>query len=161
MIPSTLCRIAAAGRVALLAVALAVAASGAFAGDAVNAPGGLALHGFDPVAYFTEGRPVQGDTVITADHRGATYRFASATNRDAFAKSPDKYVPQYGGWCAYGVALGKKFDIDPASWRIVDGKLYLNLNPDIFKKWQADVPTHIAQANGNWPKIRDKEAGEL
>jgi YHS domain-containing protein len=159
MLRTTAVRVSAA----LAALALVVVVTNALAGasEAVNAPRGLALHGYDPVAYFTEGRPIKGDAAFAAVHTGAAYHFASAANREAFMKNPGKYAPQYGGWCAYGVALGKKFDVDPSAWKIVDGKLYLNLNPDVYKKWQADVPGFIAKADANWPKIRDKAAKDL
>lgn len=122
---------------------------------------GLALRGHDPVAYFTDGQPVAGDTQYSAEHEGATYHFASAENRDRFAADPDAYLPAFGGFCAMGVAMGKKFDGDPALWRVVDGTLYLNVNEEAQQHWQADIPGNIAQANGNWPNIRDMAPRDL
>jgi YHS domain-containing protein len=127
------------------------------AGYELNLEGdGLAIHGYDPVAYFTDGAAIEGKADITAEHNGATYRFTSVEHRSRFVQDPEKYLPQYGGYCAYGTALGKKFDGDPNAWRVVDGKLYLNLSPDVQHKWLEDVPGHIAGAEKNWPAIKDK-----
>ena len=120
----------------------------------------LAIQGYDPVAYFQEG-PRIGSDEFTATHKGAIYRFATAENRDAFRNDPTRYAPQYGGFCAFGVSMGKKFDTDPLAWRVVDGKLYLNLNKDVQKRWLEDVPGHIKRANGNWPKIKTVPADQL
>jgi YHS domain-containing protein len=122
---------------------------------------GLVIRGYDPVAYFTEGRPVPGRSEISVEYGGAKYLFSSTANRDAFNAAPQKYVPQYGGYCAFGVAMSKKFDIDPASWRIVDGKLYFNLNPSILEKWSADAKGYINKSEKNWPQIRGKAPTEL
>ena len=115
---------------------------------------GVAIHGHDPVAYFTEGRAVMGRAEHRATVGAATYWFASAANQQAFVADPAKYEPQYGGYCAYGVAQGAKPDIDPAAFRIVDGKLYLNLSPAVQKRWQADIPGFIDRANQNWPALK-------
>lgn len=109
---------------------------------------GLAIHGYDPVAYFTDGAAIEGKADIAAAHNGATYRFASAEHRNQFLEDPEKYLPQYGGYCAFGTSIGKKFNGDPTAWRVVDGKLYLNLIED--------VPGRIAQADKNWPTIADQ-----
>jgi YHS domain-containing protein len=122
---------------------------------------GLALHGYDPVAYFQAGAPTTGKAELQTNHRGATYRFASAANLAQFKADPDRYAPQYGGFCAMGVALEKKLDVDPNAWRIVDGKLYLNLNKDVQKKWLDDVPGNLAQANATWPEIKGKAPKDL
>jgi YHS domain-containing protein len=117
---------------------------------------GLALKGYDPVAYFTENRPLAGKTEFTAQHEGATYRFASAANRDAFAAAPQKYAPQYGGYCAFGVAGGYKAPIEPEAWTVVDGKLYLNYNRSVRSKWSSDIPGFIRKGDANWPTVRAK-----
>ncbi len=114
---------------------------------------GLALSGYDPVAYFTVGEPTKGDFQITAEHGGATYRFASEQNRRQFLQNPDRYVPEYGGYCAYGVAVNAQFTADPTIWKIVDGKLYLNLDENIAKKFNQDIAGHIEKANANWPEL--------
>jgi YHS domain-containing protein len=124
-------------------------------------PSGLALRGHDPVAYFTDGQPMLGEAQYSVEHEGATYHFASAENRDRFAADPDAYVPAYGGFCAMGVAMGKKFDGDPALWRVVDGTLYLNVNEEAQQYWQADIPGNIVQANENWPGIRETAPRDL
>lgn len=132
------------------------------AGPDVNATvTGLALRGYDPVAYFTDGKPVMGDFTITAEHNGVTYRFASEKHKALFVKSPTKYLPQYGGFCAFGTAQGYKVDGDPNVWKIVDDKLYLNLAPPVAERWLADVLGHIKSADGNWPGIKDKPPAEL
>jgi YHS domain-containing protein len=117
---------------------------------------GLALKGYDPVGYFTEKKPLAGKTEFTAQHEGATYRFASAANRDAFAAAPQKYAPQYGGYCAFGVAGGYKAPIEPDAWTVVDGKLYLNYNRSVRSTWSSDIPGFIGKADANWPTVRSK-----
>lgn len=115
---------------------------------------GTALKGYDAVAYFKEGRPVKGLDEFRQDWMGAKWYFASAANRDEFARNPEKYAPQFGGYCAWAVAHGYTASIDPEAWRIVDGKLYLNYSKDVQKKWEADVPGFIRQGNENWPKLK-------
>lgn len=122
---------------------------------------GLVIRGYDPVAYFAEGKAVAGRPEYSAEFEGGNYLFATAANRDAFTAEPGKYAPQYGGYCAYGVAVGKKFDVDAGSWRIVDGRLYFNLNPMILEKWGADLADYLHQSEENWPKIRNREPSEL
>jgi YHS domain-containing protein len=157
-----------------LSVALAIAVLGAgslsapaFAYDtasvsAINTEAGaVILHGYDPVAYFTTGAPTKGNVKFSASHGGATYHFASEANLKAFRAKPEMYVPQYGGFCAMGVVFGKKLDVDPTQFKVVDGKLYLNVNADVFKKWSEDVPGNIAKANTNWPAVKDKAPASL
>lgn len=148
--------------------ALAISATPALSEAEVNvAPGktlagpGVAVHGYDPVAYFTEQRPVQGSSEFQTVHENATYRFASAQNLAAFKANPEKYVPGYGGYCAYGVSVGAKFDGDPRFWKIVDGKLYLNLNRKIQQTWQKDIPGNIVKADETWKKIEHKDPASL
>ena len=117
---------------------------------------GAAIQGYDPVAYFTEGRPVEGSRQFTHQWKGATWRFASAANRDRFAQAPEKYAPQYGGYCAYGVANGYAVKIDPQAWSVVDGKLYLNFSPAVQADWKKDVPGYIRRADANWPKVLER-----
>ncbi len=122
---------------------------------------GLVIRGYDPVAFFSEGRAVPGNSEYAAEYDGGTYLFSTSANRDIFRANPEKYAPQYGGYCAYGVAVGKKFDIDAASWRIVNEKLYFNLNPMILEKWSRDANAYILKSEDNWPQIRSKEPSEL
>lgn len=114
---------------------------------------GTAIDGTDPVSYFTEGRPVEGKSGITFDWNGATWRFASEANRDRFAAAPEKYAPQYGGYCAFAVAKGSTASTDPEAWSIVDGKLYLNYSKSIRSQWEQDIPGNIQAADKNWPDV--------
>ena len=134
----------------LLALALPV-----FAIEPVNKTKlrGLAIEGYDPVAYFTQARPVKGSGDFEHEWMNATWRFATAANRDAFAKNPQTYAPQYGGYCAFGVSRGYAVGIDPAAWKIVDGKLYLNYNAEVQREWAKDIAGYIKKANENWPKV--------
>ncbi len=115
----------------------------------------VAIHGYDPVAYFTQDKPVVGKEQFTAVHDGAIYRFSSAKNRDLFKANTDKYAPQFGGFCAMGVALDKKLDVDPAAFYIEDDKLFLNLNSAVQKKWLEDVPGNLKTAYRVWDGIEN------
>jgi len=136
-----------------LALVMTIAPFASFAEDEVNLVDGLAVHGYDVVAYFIEGKPVEGNGEYTATHEGANYQFSSADNRDKFIENPAAYAPQYGGSCAFGTAMGRKFDGDPNAWKIVDDKLYLNLNKKVQERWVADIPGFIKGAENNWPII--------
>ena len=128
---------------------------------AINVDAGhVILKGYDTVSYF-QGKPAMGDKRFAVEHQGATYYFASAENMKTFQSNAEHYVPQFGGFCAMGAALGKKLDVDPSSYKVVDGKLYLNVNAEVFKKWSADVPGNISKANANWPSIKDKAPSSL
>lgn len=141
----------------LLALAL-LAAPAARAAAPVNvARGNLALRGHDPVAYFEEGKPVRGRAEHAFSWMGAAWRFASAKNRELFRADPGRYAPQYGGYCAWAVSHGYTADIDPAAWRIVDGKLYLNYSRPVQRDWEKDIPGHIAKADKNWPGVLEKK----
>ncbi len=117
---------------------------------------GIAIRGYDPVAYFNQGKPLKGKKDFEYRYMGTTWRFVSAENRDAFTKDPDKYAPQYGGYCAFGMSHGYAAPIDPKAWSVVEGKLYLNYNLDVRKEWNKNVPGFITKANENWPKIPKK-----
>lgn len=112
---------------------------------------GVAIGGYDPVAYFTDGAPTPGRDDITIVHDGATWRFASESNRIAFRSDPNRYAPRYGGYCAYAVAGGGVAGADPKVWRIVDGRLYLNASPRVHLKWEKDVAGFIKKGDANWP----------
>lgn len=118
---------------------------------------GVAVRGYDVVAYFTESKPVKGTPKFTYSWKGVNWNFASAKNRDAFKANPEKYAPQYGGYCAYGTSQGHKAPTQPDAWTIVNDKLYLNYNNDVKATWNKDQKGYIEKANENWPKIRDKE----
>jgi YHS domain-containing protein len=142
-----------------LLLGLVLAAAGLQPADAegvVNASSwsGSAIEGYDPVAYFEEGKPVEGDSEHAYEWMDATWYFASAENRDLFAADPEKYAPQYGGYCAWAVSQGYTAKIDPQAWAVVDDKLYLNYSLDVQKQWQQDVPGNITKADANWPDIR-------
>ena len=138
-------------------VGVAMMSSALAAGVDVNATStGLAIRGYDPVAYFTEKQPTRGNWKITATHNGATYRFASEANKKAFLADPAKFVPAYGGYCAFGTAMGFKFDGDPNVWKVVNNKLYLNLSKDIQTRWEGKVTEFISTANTKWKAIKDK-----
>lgn len=114
---------------------------------------GAALRGYDPVAYFHEMRPVKGSAEHTVQYRGSTFHFSSKANRDDFAATPEKFAPQYGGFCAFGTAGGYKAAIDPAQFSVIDGKLYLNYNRDVQAKWKTGLPGYIAKADQRWPEV--------
>ena len=147
---------------ALKALAFATVAAGSFSPMTVHAVkqtggeyntmyAGLGAKGYDVVAYFTDGKPVEGSERHEHSYGGVTWRFASQEHRDTFAANPEKYAPQYGGFCSWGAANGKLFDVDPVNgWTIVDGKLYMNFNADINKTFANEAPKFISKANKNW-----------
>lgn len=140
-------------RVTVFLAALMLAGAAAAQKAEVFSDGGAAIRGYDPVAYFTEGKPVQGKPEFTHQWKGATWRFASAANRDRFAAAPEQYAPQYGGYCAYGVASGYAVKTEPDAWSVVDGKLYLNYDRNVQASWVKDIPGYIRKADANWPAV--------
>jgi len=126
--------------------------------DLVNVSGasGIGLDGYDPVAFFIEKRPMNGDPAISAAYKGAKYFFTSKDHKVRFEEDPGKYVPQYGGYCAFGVALGALFPVDINTWQIRNGKLYLNLNPAILELFNKDFEGQVANAEKNWPRLVKK-----
>jgi YHS domain-containing protein len=136
-----------------LAALLALPGAGRAQAPTVNAKDGIALAGYDPVAYFTATRATPGRADVTAVHEGFTYRFASAANRDAFLVDPARYLPKYGGWCAYGMARGYKAVIDPAAFTVAGGRLYLNYNAMIAIQWQRNREHEIRRADAHWPQV--------
>ena len=121
--------------------------------EANNLTDGVALHGFDPVAYFTEQKAVKGDPEFAASHNGATYEFASKENQAKFEADPAKYEPQFGGYCAFGVSEGYKADIDPHAFTVSDGKLYLNYSEPVSSDFRADLNGRVTKAQKNWPDV--------
>ena len=113
----------------------------------------LALSGYDAVSYFKDGKPVEGKPEFSYKWMDATWRFSSAENRDAFKTEPEKYAPQYGGYCAFGTSQGHLVPGDPQAWKVVDDRLYLNYNKDVQKFWLQDVPGNIQKADENYPKL--------
>lgn len=120
---------------------------------------GVALEGYDVVAYFVVGGPVRGSAEYSADYDGVTYHFASPEHRDLFLESPEKYLPAYGGFCAYGVAQNKKVGVEPDVWKIVGGRLFLNYSASVQAKWEEDLTGNIGRADLNWFDLKDKKAG--
>ncbi len=135
---------------ALQFLALMILSGTAAAGDTNLSFHGIAIQGYDPVAYFTAGRPVPGDPGITASHDGATYQFASSEHKAVFEANPDKYAPQYGGYCAYAAAQGAKASIEPEQFTVFNDKLYLNYNADVRQRWSQDRPGYILKADAYW-----------
>ncbi|MDV7341530.1 YHS domain-containing (seleno)protein [Terasakiella sp. A23] len=116
----------------------------------------VAVEGYDPVAYFIDGKATKGSGDFTMDYQGAEFRFASQKNLDTFKSNPAAYAPQYGGYCAWAVSQGYTAKGDAKHWRIVDGKLYLNYNADVKNRWEGDIPGFIASADKQWPTIIKK-----
>ena len=122
--------------------------------ESVNTDGsGLAIRGYDPVAYFKQQAAAPGDPAITAEHDGATYRFSTEENRETFLSDPARYAPAYGGYCAYGMAKGYKAKIEPDAFTIVNDRLYLNYDQTVRALWQQDVSGYVDSADANWPKV--------
>lgn len=113
----------------------------------------VAVSGYDTVAYFTLSRPVKGDSKFSTQYKGVEWRFANEEHKGKFVANPEQYAPQYGGYCAWAVAQGDTALADPTKWKIVDGKLYLNYDANVQKKWEADIPGFINKANKNWSAV--------
>ncbi|MEM6439077.1 MAG: YHS domain-containing (seleno)protein [Pseudomonadota bacterium] len=162
MIPTSL-------RAGLAAAALAAAAVLAPAGAALaadeifisDAAKGIAINGYDPVAYHSEGAPVKGSADFKFEHEGAVYKFSSAENLAAFEADPARYAPAYGGWCAVGTSKAKKIPTQPELFAIVDGQLYLNSSEGAHKLFKGDKPGTISTADANWTRIETTPAAEL
>ena len=143
----------------LLALAVllpaAFATAPAFAGKPEIFTGlveGVGAGGYDVVSYFT-GTPAEGSKEFTAKWKDSEWRFASAANRDAFTAAPEKYAPQYGGYCAFALSKGALAKGEPTAWTVNEGKLYLNYSEAVRENWRSDIPGNVAAANGNWPKV--------
>lgn len=146
----------AAAGLALATVAVPHAAAAKTAPVYTGTFSNLALSGYDAVAYFTQGKAVQGSAQFTTSYNGADWQFASAADLAAFKANPAKYAPQYGGYCAWAVSQGYTASGDPMIWKIVNDKLYVNYNADVGAKWSKNIPGFIASANVNWPKLAAK-----
>ncbi len=132
---------------------LAIQTAPALALEPVFSSWGKAIHGYDPVAYFKQDKPVKGSGSFTHKYKGATWYFSSAENLDDFATNPAQYAPQYGGYCAYAVSRGYTASTDPDAWTIKDNKLYLNYSVPTRAIWLQDTDNNIRKANGNWPRL--------
>ncbi|WJH38799.1 tat pathway signal sequence domain protein (plasmid) [Aliirhizobium terrae] len=124
----------------------------------IYAADGVAINGYDPVAYFTERKPIKGNPEFVASHKGSNFHFSSQGHRDAFIRSPERYTPQYGGYCAYGLARGYKATTQPQAFTIVDDKLYLNYSDEVMATWRSDTAGYIKKADANWPGVKDDPA---
>ena len=157
-------RLFSTGAIVLLCVTIGIANSTyAVAGSpvpAVNATDGVGLKGYDPVAYFTSGQPTKGSEQYSTTWKGVNYRFASAENLRRFKVDPDRYLPRYGGYCAYAMAHDRIADIDPSRWTIVDGKLYLNNGYLAQSLWSLDKSGNIQSADRNWPGYPKQPEGK-
>jgi YHS domain-containing protein len=119
----------------------------------VNAKKGVAIRGYDPVAYFEMGKPIQGKEDHGYSWRGVMWHFANEANKKLFSAAPEKYAPQFGGYCAFAASRNYVYDADPTFWKIVDGKLYLNYNAEAKAEWEKDITGNIAKGNTNWPGL--------
>ena len=139
-------------RFAITLIAMIAASRLASAGEYFEVDG-LALRGYDPVAYFDLGTPTRGLPNYNTTHKGSKFLFASAKNQAAFAAEPEKYAPQFGGFCALGTANGYKVATEPDAFTVVDGKLYFNYNRQVLELWKQDQAGYISKANRNWPEV--------
>ncbi len=115
-----------------------------------------AIRGYDPVAYHLERKPIKGNDHYTVKWNGATWRFASRDNRDKFSKEPERWAPQYGGYCAWAVSNNYTASTDPQAWSIVDDRLYLNYSKSVRSSWSRDIPGNIRRGDANWPSVLSK-----
>jgi hypothetical protein len=144
---------------ATVAVTLMVPSAPVLAGEPVNTGyfGGVAIMGYDPVAYFTEGRAMKGSEEFSYEWLGTPWQFASSKHRELFVGDPQKYAPQYGGYCVGEVAFkGDTINIDPEAWSIIDGKLYLGYGKQFMAEFEARPGEILAKAEANWPGVKDK-----
>ena len=145
--------------VSMIALAIVLASAPGFASNFSYSNVGAG--GYDVVAYHTEGAAKRGTGWHVASHEGTTYLFSSKKNRKLFVKNPDKYLPEYGGYCAYGLSVGKKFYADPTVWKVVDGRLFLNLDTKIQQKFESDLSDNIQKADANWPNVKAESPAGL
>ena len=143
-------------RFSLLIVVAGIAGAMTLRGQtpgSINAANGVAIQGYDAVAYVLNQQATKGEPAYRHDWRGVTWHFASAANRDRFAATPESFAPQFGGFCAYGVSRGYAVDVDPQAFAVVDGKLYLNYSKRVQATWNQDRAGYIEKARANWPKV--------
>lgn len=122
----------------------------------VFASDGIAINGYDPVAYFTVGKPVEGSAEFSSEWDGATLLFSSSDNKAIFDEDPEKYAPKYGGYCAYAVSKGYTASTDPGAWSIHEDRLYLNYSKSVRALWAVNKSGHIASADANWPAVLEQ-----
>ncbi len=144
-----------------LAMAIAVTQLATAGVDTQTDANDVILAGHDAVAYQTVNKALVGSPEFTAEYNGSIYRFVSASNRDTFKANPSKYAPMYGGYCAYGMTFGKKFTVDGKAFEVVNGKLYVNKNIEVYNTWKKDIPGNIKKANAQWPQVKDIAPSKL
>lgn len=139
-------------RILTILACLALATTITFGAELVNADSHakIALQAYDPVAFFTDSKATKGSPFISAAHKGYTYFFASEEHKATFEKTPEKYLPAYGGYCAFGLSIGKLFPVEIDTWEIVDSRLVLQYNQDIKKKFSEDKAANFKKAEMNW-----------
>ena len=143
----------------LVITAISVVATLAHAGEVVNIDkSGLALQGYDPVGYFTDGKPVKGSPEFTAAYKGATYQFASVEHRDTFKQAPEKYAPQFGGFCGYAASINKLAPIEVEYFQVLHDRLILQHNKKAWDLWHQDVEGNLKKADTNWPALSQQKA---
>lgn len=143
-------------RTSVLIVVLGIAGAMTLRGQtpgSINAANGVAVQGYDVVAYHLQQQAVKGSRAFTHTWRGVTWQFSSAENRDRFAKTPESFMPAFGGFCAYGVSRGYAVDVDPQAFAVVDGTLYLNYSKSVQQTWNTDRAGYIEKARQRWPKV--------
>ena len=118
---------------------------------------GIAVNGYDVVAFFTDSKPVKGTKDYAYEWNGVSWLFSTKQHLNQFSKNPEKYAPQFGGYCAYGMSEGHKAPTQVDTWTIIDGKLYFNYNSDVKELWKKDTAEKIKKAEENWPALKDKE----
>ena len=134
-------------------IALTLATPARATSPAIFSRRGIAINGYDPVAYFISSEPVRGNPDLTVDWKNVTWQFSNLENKDIFLSNPKGYVPQYGGYCAYAAAHNEVASTTAQAWTVYQGRLYLNYSLDVRDLWQRDIPGHIMRANSNWPAI--------
>ena len=136
----------------IVITACSLVSAATLAGDFFETDG-VALHGYDPVAYFVAAEPQKGQAQYSYEYKGSKFYFANEANKRAFMQAPEKYAPQFGGYCAYGASQGYKVSTQPDAFAIVKDKLYLNYNTKVQEIWKQDVPGNIGRAEKNWPEV--------
>jgi YHS domain-containing protein len=143
----------------LIIVTISALATLAHAGEIVNIDkSGLALQGYDPVGYFADGKPIKGSAEFTAMYKGATYQFASTEHRDTFMQSPEKYAPQFGGFCGYAASINKLAPIEVEYFQVLHDRLILQHNKKAWDLWHKDVEGNLKKAHANWPALSQQKA---
>ena len=141
----------------VIALVLMLIAGPAIAQEEIFSRSNAAIQGYDPVAYFKDSKPVKGKNEFSYVWKGATWNFVNSQNLNEFKSNPEAFAPQYGGYCAYGVADGHKATTSPDAWTIVEGKLYLNYNKEVQALWKKDQNKYIKVANDRWPTVKKEK----